>query len=59
MSSHIHAHHQAKPATTETAIDPVCGMSVAIATSKLHTEYLGVTYHFLSGVRSHGTDWLT
>ncbi len=46
MTSQDHLHHGAKPATTDTAIDPVCGMSVAIATSKLHTEYHGVTYHF-------------
>lgn len=28
------------------AIDPVCGMSVEIATSKLHAGHKGVTYHF-------------
>jgi YHS domain-containing protein len=48
MTSHDHAHHKAKTATADTAIDPVCGMSVAIATSKLHTEHHGVTYHFCS-----------
>ena len=29
-----------------TAIDPVCGMSVAVATSKHQAEHSGMTYHF-------------
>lgn len=32
--------------TTETAIDPVCGMTVEIATAKHKSEYQGQTYYF-------------
>jgi Cu+-exporting ATPase len=42
-AGHDHA-HQAVGAGTE--IDPVCGMSVDPATSKLRFDYQGRTYHF-------------
>ncbi|WP_308466071.1 XdhC family protein [Rathayibacter soli] len=34
--------------TVETAIDPVCGMSVVVAESSLHTEFDGRTVYFCS-----------
>ena len=46
MTSHDHTHHAPTPKTEPMAIDPVCGMSVNILTSKLHSEYRGTTYHF-------------
>jgi len=33
---------------SETAIDPVCGMTVDVATSELHSEHGGETIHFCS-----------
>lgn len=38
------------PASAEpaTAVDPVCGMSVAAVESTLHAEYAGTTYYFCS-----------
>jgi Cu+-exporting ATPase len=58
-AGHGHAHdghaHAAAPAAgpapgaSATAIDPVCGMEVEIATSELHSEHRGETVHFCSG----------
>jgi xanthine dehydrogenase accessory factor len=42
----------ADPATADpvpaSAVDPVCGMSVAAVEATLHTEYAGATYYFCS-----------
>ncbi len=35
-------------ATTGTAIDPVCGMNVEMATARHKSEYKGTTYYFCS-----------
>lgn len=42
-----HAHHH--PAPEAKAIDPVCGMTVDVATSKHNFEHDGTTYHFCCG----------
>ena len=42
----IHSHQQ--PETTQSAIDPVCGMTVNPVTTPHHAEYQGVAYHFCS-----------
>jgi Cu+-exporting ATPase len=34
------------PVTPETAIDPVCGMTVNPATTPHHADYKGIAYHF-------------
>ncbi len=36
----------AEPAAAGSAIDPVCGMSVAIATAEFHVEHQGATFYF-------------
>ncbi|SDD88561.1 heavy metal translocating P-type ATPase [Ruegeria marina] len=46
-----HDHHYATPdipAGTETAKDPVCGMTVAIKPDGRHAEFHGETFHFCS-----------
>ena len=46
-----HDHHHAAPdipAGTETAKDPVCGMTVAIKPDGRHAAYQGETFHFCS-----------
>ena len=44
---HGHHHHDHGSATAaDTAIDPVCGMKVAIATARNKTEHAGHTYYF-------------
>ena len=46
-----HDHHHAAPdipAGTETAKDPVCGMTVAVKTDGRHAEFEGETFHFCS-----------
>ena len=46
-----HDHHHAAPdikAGTETARDPVCGMTVAVKPNGRHAEYGGNTFHFCS-----------
>ena len=56
MSEHAHAHTHAdgsacscQPETGDlTAIDPICGMSVKIATAKHTAEHAGQTYYFCS-----------
>nr|WP_244431892.1 heavy metal translocating P-type ATPase [Rhodopseudomonas sp. B29] len=45
-SSCCGGHDKAAAAPAETATDPVCGMSVTVATSKHQFEYKGTTYHF-------------
>ncbi len=46
---HAHHHHHAAPeAAPETATDPVCGMTVRIATAKHTTVHEGHTYYFCS-----------
>lgn len=35
-------------AQSTTAIDPVCGMEVDVATAKLTAEHKGTTYYFCS-----------
>lgn len=47
---HCHDHHHhAQPATdSQTAKDPVCGMTVDPATAKYRTEHDGTTYYFCS-----------
>jgi P-type Cu+ transporter len=44
-------HHPAPgiPAGTETAKDPVCGMTVAVKPDGRHAEFQGETFHFCSG----------
>ncbi|MEO6394790.1 MAG: heavy metal translocating P-type ATPase [Devosia sp.] len=42
------AHHEAKEAKTSTAIDPVCGMTVAAEGNPLHTNFEGKAYYFCS-----------
>ena len=53
-----HAHHHAPPADAGTVKDsadsaqvkdPVCGMTVDVATSKHNFEHDGTTYHFCCG----------
>jgi Cu+-exporting ATPase len=47
-----HDHHHAAPdmpAGTETAKDPVCGMTVAVKPDGRHAELRGQTFHFCSG----------
>ncbi|MBC7164721.1 MAG: heavy metal translocating P-type ATPase [Roseovarius sp.] len=47
-----HDHHHAAPdmpAGTETAKDPVCGMTVAVKPDGRHAEFRGQTFHFCSG----------
>jgi Cu+-exporting ATPase len=41
-------HHSNDPAMPETAIDPVCGMTVKVGTGKPSYEYGGVVHHFCS-----------
>ncbi|MCF3972326.1 heavy metal translocating P-type ATPase [Paracoccus salsus] len=46
-----HDHHHASPeipAGTETAKDPVCGMTVAVKTDGRHAGFQGETFHFCS-----------
>ena len=46
-----HDHHHAGPeilAGTETAKDPVCGMTVAVKPDGRHAEFQGKTFHFCS-----------
>jgi Cu+-exporting ATPase len=46
-----HDHHHAapdNPAGTETAKDPVCGMTVAVKPDGRHAEFGGETFHFCS-----------
>ncbi|MCR9151209.1 MAG: heavy metal translocating P-type ATPase [Rhodobacteraceae bacterium] len=46
-----HDHHHAAPdipAGTETAKDPVCGMTVAVKTDGRHAAFQGKTFHFCS-----------
>ena len=46
---HSHAHAvegQAESPEAAEAIDPVCGMTVEIATARHKTEYAGQTYYF-------------
>jgi Cu+-exporting ATPase len=46
-----HDHHHAAsdiPAGTETAKDPVCGMTVAVKPDGRHAEFGGETFHFCS-----------
>ncbi|MFP5510360.1 MAG: heavy metal translocating P-type ATPase [Alphaproteobacteria bacterium] len=46
-----HDHHHAAPdipAGTETAKDPVCGMTVAVRTDGHHAAFQGETFHFCS-----------
>ncbi|MEE4346745.1 MAG: heavy metal translocating P-type ATPase [Paracoccaceae bacterium] len=46
-----HDHHHATPdipAGTETAKDPVCGMTVAVKTDGRHAAFQGETFHFCS-----------
>jgi P-type Cu+ transporter len=46
-----HDHHHAArdiPAGTETAKDPVCGMTVAVKPDGRHAEFQGETFHFCS-----------
>jgi len=38
-----------EPPTSETAIDPVCGMTVKVATAKHVAEHAGRTYYFCAG----------
>jgi Cu+-exporting ATPase len=47
---HDHHHHAAPdiPAGTETAKDPVCGMTVAVKPDGRHAEFQGETFHFCS-----------
>src|SRR5690606_27006809 len=45
--SHAHHHHDHAPAA-ETAIDPVCGMTVKLGIGKPSFDYRGTTYHFCS-----------
>ncbi len=47
-----HDHHHAAqdiPAGTETAKDPVCGMTVTVKPDGRHAEFQGETFHFCSG----------
>jgi xanthine dehydrogenase accessory factor len=47
--THAHAHAteaQAEPPEATEAIDPVCGMTVEIATARHKTEYAGQMYYF-------------
>ena len=49
---HDHDHHHAAPDIpegTETATDPVCGMTVAVKPEGRHAEFQGETFHFCSG----------
>lgn len=41
--------HAAGPTTSETAIDPVCGMTVKVATAKHVAEHAGRRYYFCGG----------
>jgi len=46
-----HDHHHAAPdipAGTETAKDPVCGMTIAVRTDGHHAAFQGETFHFCS-----------
>lgn len=55
FSAHSHGHAHVHPAQdmTETAIDPVCGMTVKLNAGKPSLDYQGTTYHFCSQ-RCHG-----
>ena len=44
---HHHAEHE-MPEGSETAEDPVCGMTVAVASETRHAEFEGKTFHFCS-----------
>ena len=46
MTKHDHAHHTPETIPQNMVLDPVCGMSVNVLTSKLHAEHNGQTYHF-------------
>lgn len=46
-----HDHHNAAPdmpSGTETAKDPICGMTVAVKPDGRHAEFEGETFHFCS-----------
>ncbi len=45
QTEHPHEHHHSMPMDADTAIDPVCGMSVKTSTN-LKTDYQGQTYYF-------------
>jgi len=45
----VRAHSRRPQAEATVAQDPVCGMSVAVATAKERSEYAGATYYFCSG----------
>ena len=45
MEMGMHMHH-ATPADGETAIDPVCGMTVAVNADAITREYEGKSYYF-------------
>ncbi len=55
FSAHTRDHAQTPQATdkAETAIDPVCGMTVKLNAGKPSLDYQGTTYHFCSQ-RCHG-----
>lgn len=45
--NHMNMHmHEADPAATETATDPVCGMTVAVSGEAITREHDGNTYYF-------------
>jgi xanthine dehydrogenase accessory factor len=46
VSVPVSEHHAETPAEPETAIDPVCGMTVEIATARYKTSYQGKEYYF-------------
>jgi P-type Cu+ transporter len=43
-----HHHHHAEASAANTAIDPVCGMTVDLSAGKPTFDYGGVTFHFCS-----------
>ena len=45
----VRAHSRRPQAEATVAQDPVCGMSVDVATAKVRSEYAGGTYYFCSG----------
>nr|WP_306345539.1 HAD-IC family P-type ATPase [Bifidobacterium lemurum] len=45
--NHMNMHmHEADPTATETATDPVCGMTVAVNAEAITREHAGATYYF-------------
>jgi Cu+-exporting ATPase len=46
MTKHDHAHHTPETMPQNMVLDPVCGMSINVLTSKQHAEHNGQTYHF-------------